>query len=243
MQNINTARQSILENVNLGSIIENFEPISMQGTALKKSLVESLNAKGLHTITAVTDVIVECNSLRHIDANAFVVAESLTSAIKDSIKAKMVYCFETLSNTTNTLSENLKAKLEQLIVLEDAEIVNSIRSGSLLPFRSINAVNFLIESVKLDTEESSTGAIHEASQPVSYYEINEAGTTFVRLRNRVIGFKDNLIFEANSPSHKFSFMSSIVESMKWSAEREVFVINHNELGQFTVSENFCSIWN
>ena len=240
MQNINTTRQTILENVNLGTIIENFEPISMQGTALKKSLVESLNDKKLFTITALTDVIVECNALRHIDSNAFVVAESVTNAIKDSMKAKIVYCFETLGTRQNSLTENLKAKLEQLVILEDAEIINSIRSGSLMPYRSIGAVNFLIESVKLDTDESSTSAMHEAYHPVSYYEINEADTTFVRLHNRVIGMKENLIFEANSPSPKFSFMSSIVESMTWSPDSEAFLVEHAELGTFTVSENMIT---
>ena len=181
MQNINTARQTLLETINVGQILENFNPVSMQGSAFKKHLLEANNEQKLQTITGLTDMIFECNKARHIDAAAFQIAEQMSEHLSDNIKAKLIYCYESLQTSkSNSLLESLMTKIDSLIVLEDAEIVNSIRSGSLNSYKSISAVGFIIESVAIKSTNVSETATHEAYHPISYIEVNESGVAFIR---------------------------------------------------------------
>lgn len=240
MKNIESARKTILENLNIGQILENFKPLSMKGSSTKSQLVTLFNNGRLNNLSAITDMIVECHNMMHVDQNAYEISETLSEKLTNDIIAKLVFCHEDLSSKpTNVIIENALNVIDTLVTLNEDQIVNSIRTGALNAFRNFNSVQFVIESCKIVTENSAESNQHVAYRPVSYVEtINE--NTFIRLGNNVLLLNNSNVFVTKSPSPKFNFMSSIVEQMKYDQVNEQFSVEHDSLGQFIVSESAIS---
>jgi hypothetical protein len=237
MQNIEKTRAQILESVNIGQLLEGFKPSSMQGSTMKKNLVEAFNQERLNTVSGLAHIVYECNNLRHVDNNAFRLSEVISEKLGSSIKNQMVFCFESLGQMSETeITKSAKNTLENLIQLDESEIKNKIRSGALNPYRSISSVRFVIECTKIQNENHTDEAIHEAYTPVSYVEtINE--NTYIRLGNKVIALNEHNLLLTKSPSTKFSYLSSVVEALQYNRENETFDIKHPALGEFMIGES------
>lgn len=236
MQHIENARLQLMESVNIGQLLEEFKPSSMQGSTIKKTLIENFNSGKINSVQSLAHIVYECNELRHVDNNAFRLSETVSEKLASSIKNQMIFCFESLNKMSNTnITESAKNVLESLIQLDESEIKNKIRAGALNPYKSISSVRFVIESTVIKSDDSEKGSIYEAYTPVSYVEsINES--TYIRLGNKVIALNENSLFLTKSPNTKFSYMSSIVEALKYNRENESFDIKHPDLGEFMIGE-------
>lgn len=238
MVNIESTRQSILEQVNLGQLLEQLSPQTMSGSQLKQKLVEQFNANRLNSVAALTEIIFECSKIAAADSAFLTFNESISEKLTDSIQAKLVYCVETVQSARpNTLTEQLVEKIETVLESKESDVIlGSLRSGILKPFQSMPIVNFITESIKITTEEEASTDIHEAFQPVSYFEKDSTGNLFVRLHNKVLAINESNVTFVNSPSPKFAYLSSIVEAMQYDNANQTFKIAHKDLGQFEISE-------
>jgi hypothetical protein len=237
MKNIINARQQLLDTLNLGTLIEEFTPLTMQGTSLKKQLVESFNAGNLSYVVALTEVIASSSKLNHLDSSVSKLTRRISESLEDSMSAKLVYCSEIVqSMRPSTFNESLINQLDSLLVLEDSQIIQKIRSGVLNPYKSIHVVGFVIESAAIKTENSVSTALVETFNPVTYTEENSHGV-HVRLHNSVYCISESSVRPTNSPSPKFTYLSSIVEGLSFNRENESFIAEHANLGRFEVSKD------
>jgi hypothetical protein len=67
MVNIESTRQTILENVNLGQLLEALTPGTMAGSTWKQKLVQMYNENRLNSVTALTEIIFESSKLGATD--------------------------------------------------------------------------------------------------------------------------------------------------------------------------------
>ena len=238
MVNIESTRQTILENVNLGQLLEALTPGTMAGSTWKQKLVQMYNENRLNSVTALTEIIFESSKLGTTDEAFLTFGQSISEHLSESIQSKLVYCAETVAaSRTNALNEKLLSKIDMVLENKESEaIIQHLRSGILQPFQSINVVGFITESIKVATEETGSTDIHEAFKPVSYIEKDTNGTIFVRLGQKVIGINESVVQYVSAPSPKFAYMSSIVEAMTYDAEASAFAIQHKSLGKFIISE-------
>lgn len=239
-KNINEIKTQLIADMNIGNVVESYKPTSTQGIKLKKTLVQWVNEGILNHVQNVSSVIAQCDGLKHVDENAFFLAETLSNKLNSTIKYHVMFCLEQLmSQRTNVIVENAISFLSDSLLLEDEQIKNNIRSGALNTAKTIPVIESLISACKIKTIEHSQTNIHEAYHPVSYVEtVNE--NVFIRLGNSVLAINDKSVVNAKSPSSKFSFISTIVESMKWDNTSNSFAVDHSKWGKFIINEDFIS---
>lgn len=237
MKNVNKERLNIIQSLRLTEALGNFNPQTMASTDLKKRVSEKLDNGQLITLASIIDVIGECNTIKNTDSKAFEFYETLTERLNENFKSKVVFVYEEiLAMRQSNLTEQLLGKLDELLGKDSEEIKESIRSGALVAFRSYEPIQFLTESVKRVTENTEEVDVFIAKRPVSFFE-HQGDDTFIRIGNQVLCVNENNVSFATSPNTKFTYITSVMESMQWDSEKHEFKSEYSGLGEFTVNEN------
>lgn len=236
-ENTKQIRTQLINDIGTGSIVESYTPSSTQGIQLRKKLVSLVNEQMLTNVSSIMSVIQHSNALKHVDNQAFILSESLTEKLQSSIKYHVLFVLESLeSMPQNSLVGQAKNVVESLLVMESDDLIkNSIRSGVLLPYKSIQIVESLVTASKIsDDNITETGDIL-AHTPVSYIEkIDEH--LYIRIGNNILAVNENNVINTKSPNSKFSYLSTIVESLSWNHTNESFSVMHKDFGTFFISE-------
>ncbi|BBI90634.1 hypothetical protein HYO65_gp242 [Tenacibaculum phage PTm1] len=232
-KNIEDARVSILEAVNLGLLIENIKPLTMQGTSTKKHLIKLQNENQLTSMVSVSTAIFETKQIQNIDEQLKKFTNEATNAILDQgVKASIVYAFECIERQRQTeITESALSTLDTLVALSESDIKNSVRAGKLNPFRTLPFVTNIIESCKIVEDDVVETNETVVSHPVSYIEESEGGV-FFRSGDKVYCINESGIRETSAPSESFSYLSSIVESLTYADNKLSYV--HESLGSFEI---------
>lgn len=237
MKNVNKERLNIIQSLRLNEALNNFDPQTMASIDLKKMVSEKLDNGKLVSITAIIDVMTECNSIKNTDIKAFEFYETLSERLSDNFKAKVVFVHEEISSMRQSnLTEQVLNKLDEFLVMESEQIMEAIRSGALNAFRSYAPIKLLTESIKRVTENIEESDVFIAHRPVSFFE-HQGDNTFIRIGNQVLCVNENNVSFATSPNTKFTYITSVMESMKWDSEKHEFKAAYKDLGGFTVNEN------
>lgn len=237
MKNINNERLTIIQSLKINEALNNFNPQSMASSDLKKQVTEKLDNGELTSITSIIDIISECNAIKNTDDKAFEFYETLTQGLNETIKTKVVFVYEELSTMRQTnLTKQLLVKLDEMVGMESEQIEEAIRSGALTAYRTFQPIQLLTESVKRVTADIEEGSNFIAYRPVSFFEHID-DNTYLRIGNQVLSVNENNVAFANSPNTKFTYITSVMESMDWNAEKREFKSEYKGFGEFTVNEN------
>ena len=233
---------AVLQSINLGLLLENSKPMTIFGDNLKNLLVENHNKQNFNSISNMLSAASHC--LASKDQNMIEIGNSIVEGMKSSLDARMIYCLESVqSNPTfedNPLAVQLCEKLETILALESMEEkINSIRSGTLTSYKTVSTlVDFVHEAVQIKVDEEIVENVYtRAFHPIVFTEEGKNDEVFVKLSNKVFSIKGANVVETVSPSPKFSYLSSIIESLKYDSVKKAFIHVDEKLGEFKITES------
>jgi hypothetical protein len=240
-QNILAKQSKVLSTINLGQLLESTKAITMSGEKLHAFISENFNNQVFNNVTNMLSVASHC--LASKDSAMIDMGNSIVESIKGSIDARLFYCLETVQASSNNqfsqLSKQLSEKLQDIIAMESVdEQLSAIRSGNLSTFRTVTPlVDFVFEMAKVDVADQVTETIHhKAYHPIVFVEEGANSDIFLRLGNKVFNIKGNEVLETVSVSPKFTYLSSIVEALRFDHIKDCFVLETANLGSFVINE-------
>lgn len=242
MKIVENKRLDILNQVNLGSLLENTKPQTFKGSELHKHLVERLNSGRELTISEIASISASCYRLTE-DTNMYQIGTSITETFSTSLDSLLIFCIENIQRGVedkNHFAESLQEKLVSLLEMEQLkDKQNAIRNGLLNPFKTVHeSVGMIMKMCEVKTKTTESTATFEAYNPIAYSELGSQNTTYIKLHGATFGITESKVFPTKHvPSSKFESLSNTIQEMKYDEVTESFVYNNRLLGTFKVSKD------
>lgn len=232
----------VVKNINLGNLLESSTASTIEGDKLHSFLVENFNNQKFSSLSSLLQVANHCNASK--DTSMIKIGTSIVEKVNANLDSRLVYLIEALENapwqSVNSLSKQLLEKAEEILAMESMEEkVNTIRSGALGVYKSVTPiVDWLHEAVKIKQENQLDENIyHRAYHPIVFIEEGMNGISNIKLGNKVFALHENNVVETVSSSPKFTYLSTIVEALKYDQVNECLVHTDEKLGVFKINES------
>lgn len=243
MENIKKLKQEVRSALNIGAIVESYEPSTINGSQMKEALIDAVNESRLESVGSYLYVHNVLSTNMNVDSGAMKTVDLMESKLaENSFNAKLVYCFESVEADDEdraNVKESTLLKLEELASKDDVnECKNLIRSGMFSSARSFYpCLESLIKESELKKENVVVTSEHKVYNPITY-NVNENGTMFISVGRKVFGLsKDKGVFETVAPNPKFSYISQVLEHMDYNHETSEISYNSDLLGNISVNES------
>lgn len=215
MKNILETKQNVINAINIGSILENHKPTSINGQECVKNIIENFSNYS-NSVGGVLYMRGRLNQYAHVDKALYEMVTKIDEKLNEnSFDVKLVYCHENLSTIKNTLATSTCKVLEKLASVDINEAKNQIRNGALnVGVGSFSVLSTIIEEAKLKLDDhQEIGEEFNVRTPITYVEESN-GSVYMRLGNKVYSILPTSdVVESNSPSPKFSYISSVLENL------------------------------
>lgn len=243
MQIVENKKLEVLNQIDLGNLLENTRPETFRGQDTLKQLVERFNNKKDLTITEIAKISTICKNITE-DVAIFNIGETISETLSSSLDSVLLYILEGIEYRVDggdRLAENLQEKAISILEMSTLkEKQTAVRNGMLNAFQTIHeGVGIVRKMCEIRTKTKHDTSIFEAYNPIVYTEKGANNTTFLRLQGITFGINENAITQTHVvPSQRFVNLSNAVSELKYDGKLNAFVYENRALGKFEINESF-----